>query len=320
MKILSILIPVYNAERFLIRCLDSIVTQKACGTDVEIITINDGSKDSSLKILNEYASRYDNIRVISRENKGIGPTRNELIDNVQGEFFWFVDADDYLSEDSLSTILLLLKGNKYDMLLTSYYWGTEEKGKNVTYAGDYDSALELTACDIYNNSVWTRIYRTSIVKNRDIRFNTFGMGEDFDFIFRLIPFVGKVHCIEKSLYNYIYNPASAINSTDKSHKFKMSEDSIRCILHANEYYLNMLSEQQKEIMYKPLSHFILGYIYSIYTQKLPISYKSECIKKLRENKILPLCPLPLEKKKRLFAMVLNNKSLCRLSLLVSNRF
>ena len=96
--ILSILIPVYNAEKFLKRCLNSIVLQKNYNQRIEILLVNDGATDNSLSIINDFSLRYENINVISRENRGIGATRNELIENAKGKYFWFVDADDYVDE------------------------------------------------------------------------------------------------------------------------------------------------------------------------------------------------------------------------------
>ena len=205
MILLSILIPVYNAERYLVRCLDSIVKQHFFSDSVEIITVNDGSTDSSLSILNKYAEEYHNIQVISQENKGIGFTRNVLLRHTSGKYFWFIDADDYISKESLEQIVNLLVRGKYDMLLLSYYWGTEKEGQYITYSGEYSSGYDITKNGIYNNSVWTRVYKTDIIKQNNLYFELFQMGEDFDFIFKTIPHVGLIKCIELPLYNYIVN-------------------------------------------------------------------------------------------------------------------
>ena len=232
---LSILIPVYNAENYIERCLNSIIKQNAFDNNVEIVIINDGSKDNSLEIINRYITKYNNIHVISRENQGIGPTRNELLDNTHGKYFWFVDADDYISEDALSKIIPLLKNDCYDMLLLSYYWGSDEKGKNVVYSGEYNSGLDLTDKDIHNNSLWTRVYRTSLINDKKIRFNKLQMGEDFDFIFRIIPHLGKIKCIKDILYYYIINPNSAIQNPDLNKRIKSSEDSLICLEYINDF-------------------------------------------------------------------------------------
>lgn len=317
--ILSILIPVYNADKFIHRCLDSIVNQKAFNDDVEIILINDGSKDNSLFILTQYADRYTNIKLISRENKGIGPTRNELIKNATGRYFWFIDADDYVSNTSLSVVLPLLECDEYDMLLTTYYWGNDEAGRIVKYAGEYSTAIELTDNLVLNNSLWTRIYRTSIVKESGIMFEHYIMGEDFDVILKLTPLVGKVKCIEKPLYNYIFNPNSAVGNVQMSHRMEVSEDSMRCIID-NMKFLNELPENQQSILKKHLDYFTSGYIFSLYNIKFPISLKNNIMYALKECGAVPVGCYKKDLKHRLFFGIVNNSFLCKCSFYLNSLY
>lgn len=93
----SIIVPIYNVEKYLKRCLDSLVNQTL--NDIEIICINDGSTDGSLEILNEYGRRDDRIVIINQENSGLSATRNKGIDIAKGQFIGFVDSDDWVSKD-----------------------------------------------------------------------------------------------------------------------------------------------------------------------------------------------------------------------------
>lgn len=311
--LLSILIPVYNASKFLKRCIDSIVNQKEFNDFVELGIINDGSRDNSLEIINHYASKHDNIRVISRENQGIGPTRNELIDNTHGKYFWFVDADDYISKESLSIIIPLLQTNTYDMLLMSYYWGDKENGKNIIYSGEYANGFEMAKKEVYNNSLWTRIYRTSIIKDNQIRFQKFKMGEDFDFILHAIPKTGKIKSIEKPLYNYIINPNSAVSNKDDKHRLITSEDSIEC-LKRNFLWIKQFNKSEQSILRKPLNYFLLGYLFSIYVVPFSYTYKKNVIKRLLNIEVLPVEPLPSNWKYRWRSLIVNNSVLRNLTL------
>lgn len=314
--LLSILIPVYNAQQFINRCLDSIVKQKCYNDKIELVIINDGSKDSSLSILQDYQSRYNNINIISRENKGIGPTRNELIDNANGKFFWFIDADDYVSKEALSTILPLLESDRYDMLLMSYNWLTGAATKTVTYIGEYEQAVDLTNKSIYNNSLWTRVYRTSVVKDNGIRLNSYIMGEDFDFIFKLTPLLGRVKCIENPLYYYVFNPKSAVGSVDLKHRIKVSEDSVRCIISSNEF-LNEYSDIQGRAMKKHLDYFTLGYLYSVYRVNFDLNYKFRVFKQLVQSGVLPIISEDGNVKHTIFTTIVNNAFLRVPSLIVN---
>ena len=101
---LSIIIPVYNTEEYLPRCLNSCLEQDLLANEYEIIAINDGSSDNSLQILNAYALKYPNIRVINQENRGLGATRNRGLNLAIGEYIWFVDSDDWVLENCLLDI------------------------------------------------------------------------------------------------------------------------------------------------------------------------------------------------------------------------
>lgn len=313
------LIPVYNAQQFINRCLDSIVKQRYYNDSVEIVIINDGSKDSSLGIIQDYQSRYKNITVISRENKGIGPTRNELIDNAKGRFFWFIDADDFVSDDSLSIVIPLLDCDRYDMLLMSYYWGTEESGRIISYAGEYASAIDLTSKNIYNNSLWTRIYRTKIIKENSIRIPSYIMGEDFDFILKTIPIINAVKCIEQPMYNYMVNPVSAVGSKNKEHRLKVSSDSVECLLQ-NFQWMSKFDDEKRRILRLQYDFFAIGYLFSLYRVDFPLNYKKKIMSDLYVKGILPITYFDNNKKYKLFAYIVNHKALNYIALVVDSLF
>ena len=311
--LLSILIPVYNASNFLKRCLNSIVYQNEFGNRIEIIIINDGSTDESLKIIHEYTSRFKFIHVISRENKGIGATRNELIENTKGKFFWFIDADDYISDFSSSIIIPLLKTDCYDMLLLSYYWGNEDKGKNIVYSGEFANGFEMAEKEVYNNSLWTRIYRTSIIHKYQIRFHQLKMGEDFDFIFHTIPLLGRIKCIEEPLYKYIANSNSAVFRNDLEHRIQVSEDSLKCISDSLSW-INKYKTEEQLILRKPLNAFLMGYIYSLYVVPFDYQYKKKKFHTLFAIGALPIKPYPSSCNHKLRALIVNNSMIRKISL------
>ncbi|MBR5598916.1 MAG: glycosyltransferase, partial [Alphaproteobacteria bacterium] len=114
----SIVIPVYNAEKYLSKCLDSILSQSK---KVEIIAVNDGSTDNSLNILNNYASKYSNIKVINQSNQGVSFARNTGMNASTKDYITFVDSDDWLEPDAIQTALKIIKKDNPDILLTSYY-------------------------------------------------------------------------------------------------------------------------------------------------------------------------------------------------------
>lgn len=311
--LLSILIPAYNASQFLARCFDSILCQKYVNEDVEIIVIDDGAKDGTLEIIKDYSTQYGNIRYKTRENRGIGPTRNELIELAQGRYFWFVDADDYLSADSLQVLVPLLQSNLYDMIMFAFNWKSTDSVKTVTCSGEYTSGLDMADHDVYNNSLWTRVYRKSVVDDHQVRFNKLQMGEDFDFIFRLIPYLGRCKCLEQPLYNYVVSAGSAITATDMEHKVRSSDDSLRCIESCFQW-IQQWDKSQQRILRKPLNFFLMGYLYSIFVVPFSYRYKRHVMDCLSDCGTFPIYPLPVNKKHKMFSRMLNVSILRYLSI------
>lgn len=114
----SVIVPVYNSEKFLSRCLDSIVAQKG---SFEIIAVNDGSTDKSGQILEAYAQKYKNIIVVNQENKGVSAARNQGMAKANGKYITFVDSDDWLEPDALARAVSILRQDSPDILLVGFY-------------------------------------------------------------------------------------------------------------------------------------------------------------------------------------------------------
>lgn len=116
--LISVILPVYNRESYLKKCIDSVLNQE--NVDLELILIDDGSTDGSPAICDDYASRYENVRVYHQENSGLSVVRNAGLDNASGEYIVFIDSDDFLPEGILAKMLLQLKENDADMVMGNY--------------------------------------------------------------------------------------------------------------------------------------------------------------------------------------------------------
>ena len=146
MKILSIVIPTYNVEKYLRRCLDSLVYDESVLEDIELLVVNDGSKDNSLEIAKEYEKKYPKtIRVIDKENGGHGSTINEGLKVAKGEYFRVIDSDDWVNIDEFADYIRELKKCKADIVLTNFnkellYSGEIQTFdyKNLQYNKEYD--------------------------------------------------------------------------------------------------------------------------------------------------------------------------------------
>lgn len=305
MILLSILIPVYNAEKYLERCLDSIVRQKEFGNLVNMVIINDGSKDTSLDIINHYVQKYPQaIKIVNRENKGIGPTRNELIGISDGKYIWFVDADDYVDDTSLGIILGTLQSGNFDMLLMGYYWVSGQNIKQILYKGEFHSGYHLAQTGIYHNSLWIRVIKKEVIINHNIRFQPYSMGEDFDFLFKLLPYLKMIKCIESPLYYYVFNPNSAVGGKSIEHKKKVTEDSIKCI-EVNCSFISSFDMEKQNILRDVINLFIVGFLYALYIDSFPFEYKKEICRKLTTCRALPMKPLPHKLRQKIFVSLMN---------------
>lgn len=319
-KLLSILIPAYNCEDTLQRCLDSIITQPAFSDEIDILVLNDGSKDKTEQVILQYQNRCPQIRLISRPNKGIGPTRNELIDNTIADYFWFIDADDYINDNVLEEILDTLNHYRPDMIMFGYQILSRGRiTKDYRYYGIHQNGIELTAQGNYNNSLWTRVYKLSVINQAGIRFQPYIMAEDFDFIFRLIPLLGKCICIERIVYNYVMTPHSATQETSYEHRAKVAEDSLLCLLSCTEVFAQS-DLNTTNVLKLPYNFALIGFLYSIFNKNFSWSYKQGVISKLRNANVIPIIPLPKHKRRRIFTMIMNNVFLRMAYLLYSQFF
>ena len=170
----SVVIPIYNAGNTLKRCVDSILVQDC--SDVEIILVNDGSKDGSGEICEEYAGKHPNVHYISQQNAGVSAARNAGLDIAQGEFILFVDSDDYVADRLLSLLPEMLASHPADLLQFSY---ASVKGGQITehrltphdYSGEeMEKTLQQAICDKSLNAPWAKVYRRNLIEEHHIRF------------------------------------------------------------------------------------------------------------------------------------------------------
>ena len=212
---LSIIVPVYNVEKYLPKCIDSLI----CGSDgYEIILVNDGSTDSSPAILADYAARYPSlIRVFSTPNGGIGHARNTGIDDANGEYLLFIDSDDYLSPGALNSILAALDGSFdiciFDILSVNESGnvlkkmpGTARPDGSVFSLDEYPELLfELPAA-------WNKIYRRELFSATGIRYPDRAWFEDLRTTTKLYTAAKRIKYVSRSWYNYLQRAGSVTNA------------------------------------------------------------------------------------------------------------
>ena len=201
---ISIIMPVYNAEKYLSEMIDSIINQTF--TDFELIAINDGSTDRSLSILHDYSKRDSRIIVIDKPNTGVSDTRNIGLSNAQGEYVCFVDADDVLSDDYLSVLYGVAIKNDADMVSCCYitFRGNCEfyDTNNTNIAIRVRTSDELLKYGILTTSCTKIIKRSRLIENKITFPDNLGFGEDLFFSWKTLIVCESIWIIDKKLYGY----------------------------------------------------------------------------------------------------------------------
>ena len=279
MKKLSVLIPAYNVERWLPRCLNSILSQVE--DDIEIVIVDDGSTDTTLQCANEFAEKWNDIRVFSKHNEGVGAARNYLLDKACGEFIWFVDSDDYIAEGALRHILSELNST-IDLLSVSYNGGV--------FTPFEGNATEYIQKGYINGYLWTKIIRRSVIEDAYIRFDPQRYSqEDWFFLMQVYPLLGNIKQI--TLQAYVYcddNENSVMREAHAEHTRRNVADSRETICNFKRF-IDSHRDQSYSSAYEQWMNFsVAGYLYSLF----PIDYTMEEIKNdikiFREKGIYPV--------------------------------
>lgn len=218
----SILVPSYNVERYLPQCLDSLIAQSL--DDIQIIAINDGSTDSTLEILEDYASHDPRIEIIDKANSGYGASMNRGLDAAQGEYVGIVESDDFADPDMFRELYAFAKNHDCDLVKSNYYEYSEEEGDvfqepfaRHRYSRVFDPKLEqdvLTALPI----IWSAIYRRTMIEERSIRFlETPGASyQDTSFVHKAWMSARRAAILRKGFLHYrVDNSNSSVKSTAK---------------------------------------------------------------------------------------------------------
>lgn len=203
-KKLSVIIPCYNAERFLRQCIESMKPQ--INDDIEVICVNDGSKDNTLKLLEELHDEMPQLVVVDQPNGGSAAARNNGFSHASGEYVWFVDADDLLARDAFETVIDTLEKNNCDSIVFGLKW-IDEEGKVVTpYRKEYKTTRIVSGTEAYRLETipsfpWNRAFRRKFLEENHLNFRTI-RPDDEDFDLRTYACSERTMFLNKCLYEY----------------------------------------------------------------------------------------------------------------------
>ncbi|MGD1416410.1 glycosyltransferase family 2 protein [Bacillus stercoris] len=211
--LVSVVIPVYNAEKYLSTCIESVLNQTL--RELEVIIVDDGSKDSSKKIIQEYASKDNRIVPIFQENQGVSIARNNALDKAKGDFIVFVDADDRVHEDAYESMLNAITHHGVDIVFSEVIWDYEDKSKNFIKKFSIDANQPIFRDKIkqvilvdflYNGSyggVWNKMFKKSFIEDNNLRFPpNKSLGEDWIFCLEAFTHCDSTYYIDTPYYYY----------------------------------------------------------------------------------------------------------------------
>lgn len=201
----SLIIPVYNMEKYIEKCLLSV--SKQTFDSFEAIIVNDGSKDSSQKIIDEFTKKYPKIfKSYIKENGGLSDARNYGISKANGEYLMFLDSDDWIEKEMIEEMYKKAEEGFDIVCCNALEYYDDERKNNIAFSGITE--------DVYNMqenkkiftmiypTAWNKIYRTDLIKKANIEFKKGVWFEDVEFIYRLLPHVKSIGKIDKPFYNY----------------------------------------------------------------------------------------------------------------------
>lgn len=226
----SIIVPVYNVEKYLPTCIDSILAQSY--DDFELILVDDGSTDSSGEICDRYAVKYGRTIVIHKKNGGLSDARNTGINKAIGKYLLFVDSDDYIEPDTIKNIVNLAEANQSDMVIFGYFADVIDKKNNIISHKNCAASIILTeqrkiakaVVSLKRNFVFdsacNKLYLARIVKENNLQMPIGELFEDTGFNLNVFPYLEKVVITSACYYHYMQRNSERITNTYSSKKYE----------------------------------------------------------------------------------------------------
>ena len=229
-KRLSVIVPVYNVENYLERCIDSLLCQDIPHDEYEIILVNDGSTDSSYNIAKRLAEENNNIILLTQKNQGASVARNTGLEHVHGKYVFFVDSDDYLKDNSLGGIVAVAESNKLDICIFKCLakW-SDDTLHNIGYPFEKNKVFtgeQMLLQGYLVSAVWNCLYLVDLIRRNNISFYPGMVHEDVVFNHRIYPLAQRVMLVDFVCYYYCINPDSVSRGTNPAKLLRLRKSDV----------------------------------------------------------------------------------------------
>lgn len=216
-KKLSVIVPVYNVEKYLSKCLDSLVHQTL--KDIEIIVVNDGSPDKSQEIIDSYVQKYPKIvKSYIKKNGGLSDARNFGLKKATAEYIAFLDSDDWIRQDAYQIMYAKACEKDFDMVVCDIKYVYEDHNKGTTSRVSEDCFSKNEIKKLYGKiypAVWNKIFKRELFEKNNLTFKKGVWYEDVEFIYRMLPYISSIGVVHEELNYYVQRTDSISNTFDE---------------------------------------------------------------------------------------------------------
>jgi glycosyltransferase involved in cell wall biosynthesis len=325
--LLSVIIPCFNVEKYIEKCILSVVNNNLQVEDYEIIVIDDESPDSSVEIVKKMQKRYSQIKLLRQKNKGLGGARNTGIDNASGQFIMFLDADDYLNKSVLKDVLDFAVKFNLDILEYGAI-GISEKGTEVyRHSESIEKILSgfeyLVKLDSMN-SACNKLYSVSFLNKYNLRFIEHIYMEDVEFNTRAFYFAKKVKAIKIIVSCFLQTSNSITRNKDRVSHLKRIRD-IEKVIDLINNFMNKVSCSTagfNMIIKERIALLTLSLLYSLMNSSMSLEQRKIIMNNLKKKKLYPVKTPVRKKDKNLFRVFVNNEfvyhQLCNINQLIKS--
>ncbi|TAI48594.1 glycosyltransferase [Flagellimonas allohymeniacidonis] len=244
---LSIILPIYNSEKYLKRCLQSLQKQGFSAEQYEIIMVNDGSTDGSGELIETFAQSHQNVIAKHQANQGVGAARNAGLDMARGKYIYFIDPDDYLAEDSLFFLTNICDSQnleilEFDFVETEQLDLSKTNFPDISEMGIIQDGISHLGQRQFKSYVWSYIFDADFLKKSGIRFIEGKWMEDAIFCAEILMKSKAVSRIPLRAYRYVQVSGSAMHNREEGHNIKIMND----LLNAADRFSFLIDELQNE--------------------------------------------------------------------------
>ena len=304
---LSVIIPMYNVEQYIETCIQSVYKQHIDTKEFEVILVDDESPDNSLQVAEKTTASFDNVKIISQKNKGLGGARNTGIKHAAGKYILFLDSDDFYIDNTIKEIINIADENDLDILEFGARGVDINDTKVFELAIKNDSKI-VTGIEYYNsfkymNSACNKLYKRAFIEKNNLRFIEKIYSEDFEFNTRALYYCNRVMAVDNLVAKFLQSDGSITRSKDLIQKKKYINDLIDIIKRINIFkneQVNNKRGDQDLFFEERLTMVCINIFYQMFKYNFPYSEIVKIKKQLISLDLLKITHSVSDKQRNFF--------------------